>query len=285
MLDEYRPTKVSGEQRVANWITNFKRIGAEGIGDVVLTTLEVFSPLQLAEGLRLMEPHSESIVVCRLTQKGSDLLLDELYQHHAAKSSLPLLGDVLADSSIDALLLLVDYVHTGDQLMEQLATLPTIQRERKLLIRPFQATQRAMDRVSEFARINLMTLRVEWDTKTTIVVDSQQPLREQFTELGVRLVSHRYPPSRIERVLTVCQGVGSELRAWDAGSNTHGQDGMGHGGLGLTSFVINSISKAVLPVLRLGADSQGGDCLVDGGTGRFHSWIALMHHENTSGAG
>lgn len=285
ILDEFRPSKVSGALRVENWMNNFKRIGADGIGNVVLTTLEVFSPLQLAAGLRMTELHSESMAVCKLTQIGSDLLLDEIYQQHAGRSSLPLLRDVLSDSSIDASLLLIDYVHTGDQLIDQLSKLPKFQGTRRLSIRPFQATQNAMDRVSEFTRLNLGSLNIEWDTKTTIKVDCQQSWLAQSTELGARLVSQRYPPARIERVLAVCERIGSELRAWDLGSNTIGQNGMGHGGLGLTSFVINSISKAVLPILRLGADSQGGDCLVDGGTQKFTSWIALLHHENSSGKG
>lgn len=275
---------ISGKHRIEAWRQNFKTHGRLEYADWLLQSLTIYDEADVVRGLRLSElnglPRQQ---ICLLGQGGSDLKLKGLIaQHSQSVNLISTLKEASAIKTSQPIILLIDQIHSGEQLMSAVQALGEDGKNRQVSIRPCVTTDEGVRKVREF----LEQLHPSWtiDTTSTHILCCDSVLK---TEMAFRLSQHGYSLEQISELQKFCVKVGSDLVGYATDQSSGSASGLGHAGMGLVSMIDLAPGKSVLPLLRLGSPPgyEGFDYPVKLPSDKFEPWTGLIPHRNTSGAG
>jgi hypothetical protein len=223
-----------------------------------------------------------------LSEKGSDSSLIRV------ANNCGIFLEPIAKNQAARAVILVDYLHGGNQLKHAIEEIANRKRIESLEVYPFHTTRWSLKMFSEWCakalKVGNPRLEVAINTTYSKVVenlDSNSP-ETPITELRLRLSELEYSSALVGKIEEECLRLGYELVAAYSDGTVEGATKLEHLKLGLVSFVEGSPSKSVLPVIRLGLSNlteHGPLIQVAAKSPKFQDWHALLPHANSSGKG
>ncbi len=268
-----------GSINLASWKRQFSDAGRDTFPRMILPCLRNLAPSEIAKRLRFDDIAGMSHFAI-LNVQGSDLIILRGWQaKHGYDFECRQLSEVVkATGGGETILLFVDAIHSGEQLIGALNGLEADLTRKRLsvIVRPVFVTKfgvsRVLSRFREFGGLNL-------DTSTCVVLENVGSTGLKVSELEMRLREFEVAPSAIGEVVRFCRIVGAGLIAVENDAQLDLTLGLGGFGLGLTTILASRPSKGALPVIRL-----GGEIAVPESEKRIN-WIPLIPHRNMSGVG
>jgi hypothetical protein len=268
-----------GQVDISSWKRQFSDAGEKDFPRKILPCVRALAVAEIAIRLRFDDLDGASHFAV-LSGSGSDLILLRCWQAiHGTYRKLRELSEVTQHAQTgESILIFVDAIHSGEQLISSLSALAhDLQRKTlKVVVRPAYATnfgiRRAQDRLANTGII--------FDTQSAMVLQNVNPETEiKKSELELKLTAFAVEDATTQNIIKFCRRIGAELKAIEDETGPDFNVGLGGFGLGLTTLLAGRPSKGLLPILRLGGE------VTNPHSGRRIAWKPLIQHKNISGVG
>lgn len=268
-----------GRIDISAWKRQFSDAGEREFPRKILPCVRALAVSEIASRLRFGELEGASHFAV-LSGSGSDLILLRCWQAtHGMSRNLREVSEVVRRAQTGELILIfVDAIHSGEQLISSLSSLAgDLQRKSlRVIVRAAYATKFGIRR----AQNALANTGIVFDNQSAMVLENENPETQiKKSELELRLTDFAVEDPITQSIVRFCRHIGAELKAIEEEAVLDLNVGLGGFGLGLTTLLAGRPSKGLLPILRLGGE------VTNPRSGRRIAWKPLIEHKNMSGVG
>ena len=270
-----------GKDTVDQWKTQFVNAGRKEYADFIITAMHLIERRHLSQALDQMQLKPFS--TCVLLGDGSDLAIRRKLEGKPGWPQVPSLRELLQRNNAGHIMLVVDAIHGGGQIISCLEGLmETIQQHRfEIRVLPLHATRKGISRLMKALEKMCLTEIVSVDSSHSIVLENEEfnPLNEPVAvpELVLRMRRLGYSEPLITEVRSFAMKIGALLEQLNSDDEfPDASKGLGLHFMGLTTLIDGYPGLSVLPIIRTSCPQDAAICF----DGRNLDWQALVAHQH-----